>query len=130
MKKIIEAKKKILSHETTHLSSKTLKELSRFVAEKTVTILALKDIPFYTINKNDKVLFIGNNKTIFKAMKDTFKHTDILNASIFNYKKLYPETHLEEFIKKYDALIIEDSYTDAPHIISLCNGLKKKYIIM
>ena len=130
VKKIIEAKEKMLSHETTHISSKTLKELSRFVAENTVTILTLKDAHSYTINKNGKVLFVGNNKIISNVIKDTFKHSDILDTSISNYKKLHPESSLDEFMKKFDALFIDVSYTDAPDIISLCNDLDKNYFVL
>jgi beta-N-acetylhexosaminidase len=129
LRRIIEAKKKILSRDTLS-PNKNLRELSMSVAEETVTILTLRDFPFYTINKNDTVLFIGNNKIISDAMKYTFKHTYILDTSLSNYKKLYPETSFEEFIKKIDALLIEASYTDAAHIISLCNRLNKKYFVL
>jgi beta-glucosidase-like glycosyl hydrolase len=130
VKKIIEAKKKMLSPETTYISSKTLKELSRFVAEDTVTILTLKNAPFHTISKKDKVLFTGYNKIFFNTIKDTFTHAEILNSTTANYKKLYPGTPIAEFIKKFDVLLIDAAYPDAAYIISLCNDLNKHYFLL
>lgn len=130
VRRIVEAKKRTLSHKPIHVSSKKLKELSRSVAEKTVTILTLKNAPFYTISKKDKVLFTGYNKTFFNTIKDTFTHTEILNSTIDNYEKLYPEAPIAEFIKKFDVLFIDAAYPDASLIISLCNDLNKHYFLL
>ena len=130
VKKIIKVKKKMLSRETTHVSSKNLKDISHFVAENTITVLTLKNAPLYKMSMDDKVLFVGYNANLFKAIKKTFKHADTLNTTVVNYKKLHPETPIEEFIKTFDALLIDTSYTDASRIISLCNELNQKYFVL
>lgn len=130
VKKIIEAKEKMLSRGTTHVSSKNLKDIARFVAENTITFLTLKNTHFHKMSRDDKVLFAGYNATLFNAIHDTFKHSDILNTTLTNYKKLHPETPIEEFIKTFDVLLIDTSYTDAPRIISLCNELNQKYFVL
>lgn len=129
LKKIISAKKRLLSH-NTRPPGKSLKELSRFVAEESVTFLSLKDTPFHTMSTDDKVLYTGYNTTLFIAIKETFKQTDILNASLPNYKKLHPEIPIEELIKTFDALIIDALYSDASAIISICNDVNMPYVIV
>ncbi len=128
--RIIEAKKRMLSNEKVHEPSHDLKDILRLSSENSITVLTLKDAPLSTINKEDKVLFTGYNTTLFNTIKDTFKHTDILNTTLLNYKKLYPEIPLEEFIRKFDAIIIDALYSDASEIISICNDLNVTYAMV
>ena len=130
LRRIIEAKKRMLSNKAVQESSRNLKEILRLSAEKSLTVLTLKDAPLFTINNEDNVLFAGYNTTLFKAIKDTFKHSEILNTTLFNYKKLYPEIPLEEFIRKFDAIIIDALYSDASEIISICNDLNVPYAMV
>jgi beta-N-acetylhexosaminidase len=130
LKKIIETKKRIFSKNPIQGARKDLKKLSRFVAENTVTVLSLKNAPFQAMHRDDKVLYAGYSTTMFNAVKDIFEDTDILNTSVSNYKKLHPETPLAEFIKRFDAVLIDSSYTEAPEIISLCDSLNKNYFFL
>lgn len=129
LKRIIVAKKKILPHDTRP-QGKNLKELSRFVAEESVMFLSLKDAPFDTLSSDDKVLFIGYETTIYKAIKKTFPRAEILNTTLSNYKKLHPETPIEDFLRSFDVLIIDAIYTDTSRIIKLCNDLSKNYVVL
>ena len=130
LKRIIAAKKRILSYKPVQRASKNLKELSRLAAEGSVTVLTFKDSPFHTMSRDDKVLFAGYNSTIFKTIKDTFKHSGILNTTFINYEKMHPETPIEEFIKTFDALIIDALYSDISEIISICNDSNVPYVIV
>lgn len=129
LKRIIVAKKKILSH-TTRPPGKNLKELSQFVAEESVMFLSLKDAPFETISRDDRVLFTGYETTIYKAIKKTFPRAEILNTTLSNYKKLHPETPIEDFLGSFDVLIIDATYTDTSRIIELCHDLSKNYVVL
>jgi beta-glucosidase-like glycosyl hydrolase len=128
--RIIEAKRKIASRKTDMDISYNLKDISRLVAEKSVTALRLNNSPSYTINKDKNVLFIGYDLTLFKAVRDTFRNTEILNTTLINYKKMNPEIPIVKFIKKFDALIIDADYSDISDIISICNDLNMKYVIV
>lgn len=130
LRRIIEAKRKIASYKTDKGISYNLKDISRLVAENSVIALKLKDAPSYVINKNDKVLFVGHNLTLFNTIKDSFRHIEILNTTLQNYKKMKPEIPIVEFMKKFDALIIDADYSDALGIISICNDLNLKYVMV
>ena len=130
LRRIISAKTRMTSHRINKVSAGDLNEISKLVAENSVIALRLKDATFYAINKNDKVLFAGCNLTLFNAIKDAFMHTEILNTTLVNYKKMKPEIPIVEFIKKFDALIIDADYTDASEIISACNDLNLKYAVV
>jgi beta-glucosidase-like glycosyl hydrolase len=129
LKRIIKAKKKILSH-NTRPPGRNLSELSRLVAEESVTFLSLKDTPFQTINTDDKVLFTGYDNSLFKAIKETFPHAESFNTTLVNYKKLHPDTPIVEYLENFDALIIDANYTDASRIIKLCNDAGQDYVVL
>lgn len=128
--RIIEAKKRIMSYKIDKGLASNLIEVSRLIEENSITVLKLKDTPSYTINKNGKVLFVGNNLILFNAIKDYFRHTEILNTTLVNYKKMNPKIPIRKFIKKFDAIIIDAGYSDALGIISICNELNLKYIMI
>jgi len=129
LRRIIEAKKRITSHNAGKEAGDNLRDISRLVAENSVTLLKLKDAPSYTINKNDKVLFTGYNLTLFNVISDGFRHAEILNTTLVNYRKMNPGTPIAEFMKKFDALIIDADYSDASGIISICDDLNLKYVM-
>jgi beta-N-acetylhexosaminidase len=129
LKRIITAKKKILSS-NTRPPSRSMKELSRLVAEESVMFLSSKDAPFHTMSADDKVLFIGYETTIYNAIKKTFPNAEILNTTLLNYKKLHPETPIEDFLRNFDALIIDANYTNASRIIARCNDSNQNYVVL
>jgi beta-N-acetylhexosaminidase len=130
LRRIISAKNRMTSHRINKVSAGDLNEISRLVAENSVIALRLKDATFYAINKDDKVLFAGCNLTLFNAIKDAFMHTEILNTTLANYKKIKPEIPIVEFVRKFDALIIDADYSDASEIISVCHDLNLKYAVV
>lgn len=127
--RIIEAKKRITSYKIDKGLANNLNEVSRLIEENAITILKLEATPSYTINKNSKVLFVGNNLILFNAVKDYFRYTDILNTTLVNYEKMNLKIPITKFIKKFDAIIIDADYSDASGIISTCNDLNSKYFV-
>jgi beta-N-acetylhexosaminidase len=129
LRRIISAKKRMTSHRINKVSAGDLNEISRLVAENSVIALKLKDAPSYTLNNTDKVLFTGYNLTLFNVISDGFRHTEIMNTTLVNYKRMNPGTPVAAFIRKFDALIIDAGYTDASGIISICDDLNLKYVM-
>lgn len=129
LRRIIEAKRKIKPYKIDKGFSNKLNELSRLLEENAITLLKLKDIPSYIIDKSDTVLYVGNNLMVFNAIKDYFMHTDILNTTLGNYKEMNPKIPITKFMKKFNAIIIDADYSDASGIISICDDLDSKYFV-
>jgi hypothetical protein len=127
--RIIGAKRKIMSSKLNNRFTNNLNEVSRLVEENALRILKLKDTPSYTIDKNGKILFVGNDLILFNAVKDYFRHMEILDTTLLNYKKMNPKIPVRKFMKKFDAVIIDADYSDASGIISICNDLNSKYFV-
>jgi len=130
LRRIIEAKGRIMSHRAGKRISKNLKDISRLVAENSVAALKLDDAPTLNISKENMLLYTGHNPTLFNAIKDAFRHTEILNTTLENYKKMKPEIPIVEFLRKFDTVIIDADYSDASGIISICNDLNLKYVMV
>lgn len=129
VRRIIEAKKKITSKAGTEPNN-GLPVLSRLAAEGSVVDIRLKDVPSADINKEGKVLYIGNNLSLFDVIRDFFRYAEILGTPLLQYKELNPEINIKEFIQRFDGVIIDASYRDAAEIISLCKELNLEYVVI
>ncbi len=130
LKRIIDAKRKIMSCKTDTTVNKNLKDISKTVAEHAIVGIKLKDAPHLPINREGTVLYAGNNLTLLNLIKETFRHAESLSTSLVNYKKINPDVPIGDFVRRFDALIIDADYSDAQGIISLCKDLNLQYFVL
>ncbi len=130
LRRIIEAKKKIMSYETGKKPVDDLRVLSRLVAENSVVALRLRDASSAAISKEGKVLYTGNNLPMFNAIKDIFSHAEILDTPLQQYNKIKFGITTKQFMQRFDGVIIDAGYPDAPKIISICNELHMEYVFV
>ena len=129
LRRIADAKKKIMSYSSKEPDS-TLLVLSRQVAEGSVSDVRLKNVPYGDISRKARVLYAGSNIRMIEVVKDFFSYAGTLDVSLLQYKKMNPEIGIEEFIRRFDGVIIDASYPDAADILSLCNEHNVEYVVL
>ncbi|MBI5639090.1 MAG: glycoside hydrolase family 3 protein [Nitrospirae bacterium] len=107
-----------------------LRDISRSVAEHSVTALGLNDLTPVIIDKDSKVLYTGYNLTLFKGLQDVFRQNEILNTPLAMYKKMFQGFSLRDFLRRFDGIIIDADYPDAFDIIALCKETGQRYVVM
>jgi beta-N-acetylhexosaminidase len=127
--RIMKAKARVMKAHVK-MPGNDLDRVTRSVAEASIAYLRLKDVPPLPIGKESSALYIGYNSILLSGVKDFFSHAETLNTTLLNYRKLNPETPIDEFLAKFDAVIMDAEYTDAAEIISACNKLNKEYIVI
>lgn len=131
LRRIIEAKIKIMSYNIDKKSDTVnLRDVSRITAEKSIVVLQQKDYPFHPVRRESDVLYAGYNFTFYANIKSSFLHTEILNMPPPASTNIGSETSTRQFLKRFDAVIIDADYHEAQAIISLCNDLNIKYILV
>jgi len=130
MKRIMGAKMRIMSSSSARISDRTLKDISKSIAEASITYLSTKESHPLIMKKGASVLYMGYNSILFSTLKDFFGHAEILNTTLENYRKVNPEIPVNKFMKKFDAVIMDADYTDALEIISTCVNLNKEYVVI
>jgi beta-N-acetylhexosaminidase len=130
LRRIVRTKQKMLSDGTTRIRSPDLQDISKLVAEDSVTYLRHKDAPLVHVGEKASVLYTGYNATLFDAIGGFFGHAGILNTTLSNFRKMRRGIPVEDFIREFDALIIDADYPDAGEIIALCNELNKDYVVI
>jgi beta-N-acetylhexosaminidase len=130
VKRIISKKIESASYKTGVSEARSIGEISRQVAESSVTAIKLKDSTPPDTGINSRALYAGYNLNLHHAIKETFRHFETLNTPIVMYKKIHPDVVMEEFLGNFDALIIDAEYLDAGALVSICDRLNLKYVIV
>ena len=130
LKRIIETKNKILPKNKPGGAKEALKDLSAAAAEMYVTALQATDSPSYSAGAEEKILFAGYNLALLDEVRKNFSRTSVMNYPIKNLGLLNPGSSTEEFIKRFDAVIIDASYGDAAWVISVCERLGIRYFLV
>lgn len=130
LRRIMGAKKRIMSYKADSQPNYNLDILSGLVAETSVVDIRSKDSSRNEMNRQDNVLYVGNNLPLFSAIEKVLEHSEILVMPLLQYEKSKPETSIRQFIQKFDAVIIDAGYPNAPYIISICNDLHIRHVVI
>ncbi len=127
--RIMKAKTRIMKA-PVRMSRNDLGHVARSVAEASIAYVRGRDVPPLPIRKESSALYIGNNSILLSGVKNFFRHAETLDTTLLNYRKIHPETPIDKFLAKFDAVIMDAEYTDAAEIISACNTLNKECIVV
>jgi beta-N-acetylhexosaminidase len=129
VRRILDSKKRLLNYKGNHRPARNLKELSMMIAENTIADLKRKDAHDFTISKANKILYAGNTPYMITAIKDYFNKVEMLNIPMRQYEARH-KAQIQEYISKFDAVIIDAEFRGYSTIISLCDELGVNYIVV
>jgi beta-N-acetylhexosaminidase len=130
LRRIIDAKMKIAADTPQGIDAAALRDISRKVAEKYVTALKMRDVTFVPVRDGDKVLFAGNNLTLYNVVKDAFGPVEILNAPLQQFDSMNRDASVAALVSRFDAVIIDANYPGAPSVIALCDKFAINYFVV
>jgi beta-N-acetylhexosaminidase len=133
LRRIFDSKKRLLDHKGDHKGdhkpARNLKELSRMIAENVIVDIRRKDAVDFTIGKDDRILYAGNNPDMITAIKDYFNNAEILDMPLQSYEKRRKEP-VQGYINRFDAAIIDVESPDYSNVVHLCKKLGIKHIVV
>lgn len=130
LRRILRAKKKLMSRGPENKGVQSLRDISTTVAGHSVIGIKREGAPYFPLSGTGTVLYAGNNLLLYKNLIDMFKTAENMNTTMGNFRKIYPSLNPEDFLRKFDALIIDADYPDAAVLVSFCNALKIPYVVL
>jgi len=127
--RIVQAKTFIRSARVHEEKSGDLRSIVKTVTESSVIALRLKDAPLYNFRQLDSILYVGFNTVLFDALKPLFKKAEMMNSSLGKYLAMNPRNPIDQFVKRFDMVVIDSNYTDVSVLVSLCERLDTQYIV-
>ncbi|MCL5024190.1 MAG: glycoside hydrolase family 3 protein [Nitrospirae bacterium] len=128
LRRIMEAKERAVSGNRG--SFRSLKEVSRSVAEESVTVIVRRGAPRVLIRKEGRVLYTGYNAGLFSEMESFFRSAGRINMPLRSFRKTREGKFPKDFVKNFDGVIVDADYPDAREMISLCRDAGKAYVVM
>ncbi|MDQ7787164.1 MAG: glycoside hydrolase family 3 N-terminal domain-containing protein [Thermodesulfovibrionales bacterium] len=127
--RIVQAKKIIRDSRVHEEKPGDLRSIVKTVHERSVIALRLKDTPPFDFKHHESILYVGFNTVLFDALKTLFKKAEMMNSSSGKYQAMNFRNPVDQFIKRFDIVLIDSNYPDISELISLCDRLAMHYII-
>lgn len=128
LRRIAKAKEKMMPSAAGVSDSLAL--LSKEVAESSVSNVRRKDATPSRLSRKSRVLYTGINRTMIEVAREFFADTAILDIPLVEYRKGHPEGAIEEYIRSFDGVIVDASYSDAADILTLCARVKVDHVVL
>jgi hypothetical protein len=90
----------------------------------------MKDTASLQLKEKSRILYVGFNAQFYNAFKKHFGQTEMLNATLENFKKMNTEIAASEIVEKNDLVIIDAEYPDASELIALCRKSNLDYLML
>lgn len=132
IRRIFKAKAKIMSLRKIDSPLYDIESVSRSIAENSVIMFRKQDSPQPALSEESRILYTGYDPLFYKALKRYFNRSDIMNAELRNFNKLYKEISLKAFVNRYELVIIDSEYPDAFDIQFECKraGVQTVFLIV